>query len=78
MCESCQQRHLDAIAILSSGKPTGECSECGTKAEALQAMAVHYENGLYRAMCLKCDAAYVQKRKDLYADTEFGHKLGMK
>jgi len=41
-------------------------------------MAIHFENGLYRVMCVKCDRAYVRKRKDLYADTEFGHSIGLK
>jgi hypothetical protein len=38
-------------------------------------MAVHFENGRYRAMCLKCDAVYVMKRRDLYGKTEFGRNL---
>jgi hypothetical protein len=75
ICESCQHRHLEALAILSKGVPTGECSECGRKAEGLTSMAVHFENGLYRAMCMECDAVYVRKRKELYGETEFGRNL---
>jgi hypothetical protein len=36
------------------------------------------ENGVYRMMCLACDAKYVKKRKELYGPTEFGYKAGLR
>jgi hypothetical protein len=83
ICTQCEQRHLEALNALSTGVFTGECSECGLSAEELRAqkrcgprgeMAIHFENGIYRALCLVCDAAYVPKRRELYGDTEFGHQ----
>jgi hypothetical protein len=40
-------------------------------------MAIHYENGIYRPMCLACDGAYVPKRADLYGNIEFWKKKGL-
>lgn len=86
ICTFCEQRHLEALQALSTGAFTGECSECGLSAEELRAqhrsgpngeMAIHFENGRYRAMCMPCDAAYVLKRRELYGGTEFGHNLNL-
>lgn len=84
ICVSCEQRHLEALSAMQTGTFTGECSECGLKAEDLRAqnrcgpdgaMACHFENGRYRMVCLPCDATYVPKRAELYGQTEFGHAL---
>jgi len=76
ICLQCEQRHLEALTALSTGRFTGQCSECGRTAEQIHSptgeMAIHFENGRYRAMCMQCDRAYVPKRADLYRDTEFG------
>ena len=40
-------------------------------------MVVHYENGIYRPMCLACDKLYVPKRADLYGNTDFWKKKGL-
>jgi hypothetical protein len=78
ICQTCEQRHLEALALLSTGQLTAECSECGKSAEELRRecsqMAVHYEAGRYRAMCMACDAVYVRKRRELYAGTDFAHQ----
>ena len=86
ICIFCEQRHLEAMEALSTGVFTGRCSECDLPAEELRAqnrcgpqgaMAMHFENGRYRALCLVCDAAYVPKRRELYGKTEFGHQQGL-
>ena len=81
ICLHCEQRHLEALNALSTGQFTGECSECGKSTEQLRSatgeMAVHFEGGYYRVMCAPCDRAYVPKRRELYAQTEFGHALGL-
>ena len=82
ICVQCELRHIEALDAMAKGVFTGECSECGLSAEELRAqgccgskgeMAVHFENGRYRAMCLVCDKTYVPKRLDLYGKTEFSH-----
>src|SRR5689334_9118725 len=82
ICIHCEHRHEEALEALSTGEFKGECSECGMPAEELRAqgrcgpngaMAVHYEDGRYRMMCLACDLTYVPQRRELYGDTEFGH-----
>ena len=82
ICVDCERRNVEALEALSKGRFTGECSECGRSADALKAqhrcgprgeMAIHFENGRYRAMCLVCDRSYVPKRLDLYGGTEFAH-----
>jgi len=81
LCLECQRRHEEAVEALTSGNFRGECSECGKTAEQLGEqnlqMAVHYENGKYRLICMACNLAYVPKRKELYGDTEFGRALGL-
>lgn len=79
ICLQCEQRHLEALEAIATGSFKGECSECGKSAEQLHSatgqMAIHFENGRYRAMCFSCDAGYVPLRRDLYGETEFGHSL---
>jgi hypothetical protein len=79
ICRQCEQRHQEALDALSSGVFTGECSECGKKAEELRSasgrMACHFENGYYRMLCEPCDRVYVPKRKEFFKGTEFGYKL---
>jgi hypothetical protein len=78
ICVQCEQRHQEALDLLATHTWTGECSECGKTAEAgTGVLAVHYENGKYRVMCLPCDAIYVTKRRDLYGGTEFAHQIGL-
>jgi hypothetical protein len=82
ICIECERRHQEALDALSTGKFTGECSECGKSAEELRSatgqMAAHFENGRYRMMCAACDRTYVPKRREMYGDTEFGHQLKLK
>jgi hypothetical protein len=78
ICINCEARHNEAVDAIAAGRGfTGECAECGKKAIDCGAMAVHYEAGKYRVNCLDCDPAYVQKRRDLYAGTEFAHSIGL-
>ena len=80
ICIHCERRHIEALHLLSTNEFTGECSECGKKADSGRGtgvMAVHYEGGKYRVMCLPCDAVYVLKRRDLYGGTEFAHSIGL-
>jgi hypothetical protein len=84
ICIACEQRHLEALQAMQTGNFLGECSECGLRYDEIKArkrcgprgeMAVHFENGRYRAMCLPCHAVYVPKRAELYRETEFGNDL---
>lgn len=84
ICLECEQRHLEALKSLQACNFLGQCSECGLDATELKAqhrcgplgqMAVHYEGGKYRAMCLVCNSSYVPKRRELYGRTEFGNAL---
>lgn len=84
ICLDCEQRNIEALEALQTGNFLGQCSECGLNAAELKdrhrcgplgQMAVHFEGGKYRAMCLVCHRDYVPKRRDLYAGTEYGHSL---
>lgn len=81
ICTGCEQRHQEALEALSTGNFMGECSECGKKPSELKGdgrMAIHYEGGRYKAMCIPCDSVYVTKRSDIYGETPFGHELKLK
>jgi hypothetical protein len=82
ICTGCEQRHLEALEAIGTGNFLGECSECHKTAEQLHSpsgqMAMHFEDGKYRAMCVECDRAYVPKRRELYGETEYGHGLKLK
>jgi hypothetical protein len=78
LCQGCYQKHCEALKVLS-GSPPKECSECHVSIDELQQgtnkpvpMALHYENGLYKLMCLLCSERYVIKRLDLYGRTQYG------
>jgi len=84
ICVECEQRHLEALEAIATGNFLGECSECHMKADELMAqkrcgtrgeMAVHFEAGKYRAICLVCNPEYVRLRRELYGGTEFGNAL---
>lgn len=86
ICTECEQRHLEALQSLQTGQFSGECSECHMQAEELVAqrrcgplgqMAVHFEGGKYRMMCIPCNKTYVPKRAELYGETEFGKSIGL-
>ena len=81
ICMQCEQRHIEALQALSTGEFKGECSECGKSAAELRSangqMAVHFEGGRYRAMCVQCDRTYVPKRREMYGKTEFGRSIGL-
>lgn len=79
-CRDCGRRHEEALRCLTTGIPPSECSECHTSWEDLVAMGdrkmvCHMENGRYRFMCIRCDAVYTPKRRELYGPTEYGQKL---
>lgn len=81
-CVPCQYAHEEALQSLGTGTPPKECSECGTAWSELRLlghdrMACHMENGRYRMLCMRCDADYVPKRKELYGPTEYGFKNGL-
>lgn len=85
ICVGCIHHHEAALHALSTSTPPKECSECNEPWAELAArqavstnglkMIVHFENGVYRLMCVDCDAIYVKKRRDLYGETEFGRNL---
>lgn len=86
ICVGCIQRHESALFSLSTGTPPKECSECGKEWEELRhlqppgdiggvKMACHFENGLYRFLCVTCDHDYTRKRADLYRETQFGQEI---
>jgi hypothetical protein len=87
ICQSCYEKHQAAVQALSNGQYTGGCSECGKSIDEIKAiqgggdngvkMVVHYENGIYRPMCIACDGTYVPKRRDLYGQTEFWKHRGL-
>lgn len=83
ICLECEQRHLEALQAMATGEFKGQCSECGLSHEEIAAqkrcgpqgqMAVHFENGKYRIMCIPCNKLYVPKRRELYKGTQFAHE----
>lgn len=75
MCVECQHKHIKNMLEF---EPPPFCQMCMKTVQALAAlgddrMAVHYKDDIYQAVCMSCDAIYVQQRKDLYARTPFGY-----
>ena len=78
-CWRCQEKHQAALEFMAGHRPT-VCCECGVTFAELAAataephvcMFVHWKDGLYQLLCSRCDARYVEQRKDLYGPTRFG------
>ena len=75
MCEDCNARHYKKIQEFVA--PT-HCPGCNRSLADMMAssggvrMFLHWKDGEYQALCEICDAVYVEKRKDLFRDTQFG------
>lgn len=41
-------------------------------------MALHPKDGIWQVLCGTCSDTYEAKRRDLYADTPYGHIKGLK
>lgn len=86
ICRQCWEGHLRALAIINCGGVPAACGECGATYESLEAhapdgnvfMTLHMKDGIYQFLCLGCSEKYVQKRRDLYGDTPFGHRKGLR
>jgi hypothetical protein len=84
VCEHCYQRHNQALDALA-GKRMPECQLCHKTVEVLAAeqgtdnvsLVAHLADGVYAFFCHPCSDKYEQKRRDLYAETQYGHLKGI-
>lgn len=84
MCFYCNDKMRAAWEVFEM--PEGCQGPCGRSFVAIAAgtpgdmvgFTLHWRDGIYQILCASCDAEYVMKRKDLYGDTEFGYKRGVK
>lgn len=80
ICSYCLEWHIKAIAMLAGEPPPG-CQQCGVTFAFLQdcarsgdlRMYLHAKDGIYQILCRGCSDGYIAKRRDLYAETQFGH-----
>lgn len=78
LCWACLERHNRALDLIAANPPRG-CQECGVTFEKLKEtnpeprMMLHYRDNILEVLCFACSEKYIPKRKDLYAETEFGH-----
>ena len=83
-CQDCY--HKQRAAVESWGDPPTHCQGCNTSFADLAAavpgkpvsMFCHWKDGIFQLLCVACDQDYVQKRKDLYAETRFGWERKLK
>jgi len=84
-CLRCWEWHGKAMALLSQGTPPPGCQECSVTFNQLQErsldgntrMALVKKDGIYQVLCFRCSEKYIQKRRDLYGKTIFGHERGL-
>jgi hypothetical protein len=86
MCFKCQEAHQRALEMASKNEPPQECAMCHTSFDDIAKrtpgdhvpMYMILADGAYVVVCDRCEAAYVQKRKDLLGDTPFGWERKLK
>lgn len=73
-------RHHDAMNLLSGRLTLEGCQHCQTSLETLKALApngepkfvVHQLDGVYVALCERCDEKVTQLHKRMFRGTPFG------
>lgn len=76
-CWSCWEQQKVQIEAFN---PPAECQGCRRSFAEIAAATLGdqvkmypvWKDGIYQVLCESCEAAYVQKRRDLYGDTRFG------
>jgi hypothetical protein len=84
-CVECYQAHEEALFALAEKVEPG-CYDCRRKLSELPSenahddvsMCLHWKDGLYQLLCRQCSATYEVKKKDMYADTPYGHRRKLK
>lgn len=86
LCWKCLEAHNRSLKLIAANPPRG-CQECGVTFAALKERAVypdevhmklHYRDNILEVLCYPCSEKYEPKRRDLYADTEYGHLRKLK
>lgn len=88
VCWSCYDWHAKALELLTSGRMPDGCQECGRtyqrldelsrgNGEADSRLVLERKDGIYQVLCMPCDRAYLEKRRDLYGKTPFGAANGL-
>ena len=72
------------LRMLEEGEPPTACQECNRAFVDLESdaagnvqMALHEKDGVYQILCLHCSGMYEQRRRDLYAGTQYGRRKGI-
>ena len=85
ICLHCLEWHGKAMRMLAGEPPPG-CQNCGLKFRDLKEfdhlgnlrMYLVVKDGIYQIHCETCSDEYVRKRADLYGDTVYGRRKGIK
>lgn len=84
ICHNCYEAHNNAVDLIPGG-PMPECQECKKTALDLAVeqntktprMVAQWKDGIYQMLCHQCSDKYEHKRRDLYGETEYGHRKGI-
>lgn len=85
LCRKCRHSHAAAVEALA-GKRQPECAGCQRNWEELSEeqgegnirMMVHFADNVLALYCPSCSDSYEQKRRDLYGETPYGHRRGIR
>lgn len=83
ICFKCYEKHAKAVEAFN---PPSHCVGCMRTWEQLKgdspgthvSMYACWRDGEYTLLCAKCDAEYIQKRRDLYGNTRHGWEQKVK
>ncbi len=80
ICEDCHARHEEALEMMVASRPPKACQSCRRSLDELKSLhrtgepsfVVHLLDGMYVALCERCDVEVQRLSRHMYRDTPHG------